>query len=249
MSYTIKQLADLAGISVRTLHFYDEIGLLRPARERSNKYRIYEEKELLRLQQILFFRELDFPTKEIKRILSAPGFDMSAALKDQKRLIELKKERLNRLIKTIDKTIQKINQEISMDNENLYDSFNKEEMEKYAKEAKERWGHTDEYKQSTERVNKMSKDDMARIQAESDALMKEIASRMSEGSQSKMIQELIDKHYDNLKHFYEPSLELYRGLADMYVSDKRFSAYFDKYATGLAQFMHDAMIIFCDSQK
>lgn len=246
MSYTIKQLADLAGISVRTLHYYDQAGLLKPARVKNNGYRYYEENELLVLQQILFFRELNFPIKEIKRIIRAPGFDMRLALKDQKRLIELKKNRLNRLIKTIGKTINKITKETTMNDKDLYGSFSEEEMEQYTQEAKARWGDTDAYKESQKRYKKMTKDDLTRIQKEGDELMKEIAANMNKAAGSEKIQTLIGRHFNNLRHFYEPSLEMYRGLANMYIEDKRFAAYYEKYAPGLAQFMREAMIAYCD---
>src|SRR4051812_19728200 len=101
-TYTVKQLSDLASISVRTLHFYDEIGLLKPSRVEGNGYRSYGEKEALKLQQILFFRELEFPLEEIKKILSSPKYDEKAALKEQRGLLELKRKRLNGLLKTID---------------------------------------------------------------------------------------------------------------------------------------------------
>ncbi len=106
MSYSIHQLATLAGVSVRTLHYYDEVGLLTPTRLKRNDYRQYEEAELLRLQQIMFFRELDFPLEQIKKILASPNFDMRRALQEQRHLIKIKRHRLDRLIATIDKTIK-----------------------------------------------------------------------------------------------------------------------------------------------
>jgi MerR family transcriptional regulator, thiopeptide resistance regulator len=248
MSYTIKQLSKLAGISVRTLHYYDEVGLLRPARRQKNDYRQYEEPELLKLQQILFFRELDFPILEIKRIMSLPDFDMVKALRQQKKFIELKQKRLIGLTRTIDQTIKKINIQITMEDKDLYVSLSKEEMDQYAKEAKERWGNTDAYKQSQEQVKKMTKVDFARIQKEGDDLMREIVLNMSKGPESKEVQALIERHYNNLRTFYEPNLEMYRGLAEMYVADPRFTAYYEKYVKGLVQFMRDAMVYYTDAQ-
>ncbi|OGH92572.1 MAG: hypothetical protein A2534_00695 [Candidatus Magasanikbacteria bacterium RIFOXYD2_FULL_39_9] len=128
MSYSVQQLANLAKVSVRTLHYYDQVGLLSPARTQGNGYRHYEEPELLRLQQILFFRELDFSIEKIKRILSSPRFDMKTALNDQRGLIQLKRNRLDGLINTIDKTIKKINKETTMQDEELYGNFSKEEI-------------------------------------------------------------------------------------------------------------------------
>jgi DNA-binding transcriptional MerR regulator len=248
MSYTIKQLAEMADVSTRTLHYYDEIGLLKPSFVKSNGYRFYFESDLLRLQQILFFRELDFSLKEISEILSFPNFNISRALYDQRELIELKRKRLARLIKTIDKTINKINNNKYMKDEELYAGLDKGEAKAYAKEAKARWGNTEAYKESQKRVKAMTKDDMARIQKESDELMGEIVLKMSYGAESGEVQVLIDRHYKNLRNFYEPNLELYQRLAEMYVADERFTAYFDKYAVGLAKFMKEAMLFYCKRQ-
>lgn len=249
MPYTVKQLAKLAGVSVRTLHHYDAIGLLKPARSEKNGYRHYGEQELLMLQQILFFRELDFPLEEIRRIVGAPGFDIRAALRDQKALLGLKKKRLDGLIRTIDATLKRLTTRTTMDDEELYGEFDKKEMDAYAAEAKERWGHTDAYKQSMERYKKMTKADLARIKDEGDRLMKEIVARRDEGPASAAVQALIARHYAALRTWYEPDLAMYRGLADMYVNDPRFAAYYEKYAPGLATFMRDAMHAYCDAQE
>jgi MerR family transcriptional regulator, thiopeptide resistance regulator len=251
MSYTVQQLAKLSGISVRTLHYYDQMGLLKPLRVKKNGYRHYEENELLKLQQILFFRELEFPLEDIKRIMKSPTFDMKEALRDQKALIELKKKRLDGLMKTIDKTIKKINNNTPMDDKDLYDNLNKKEMQEYAAEAKERWGNTEAYKQSQERVKKMTKEDWARVKKAGDELMREIAASYESGEDAKSsaAQALIARHYDGLRTFYEPNLQMYRGLAEMYVADPRFAAFYEKYAKGLAVFMHDAMIHYADTHK
>jgi DNA-binding transcriptional MerR regulator len=249
MSYSVQQLATIAGVTVRTLHHYDEIGLLKPSRVQGNGYRQYEEKELLKLQQILFFRELDFGPPEIKKIISSPSFDMKQALKDQRNLIELKKKRLSKLIETIDKTINKITNKTTMTDKQLYTDFNTDEQDQYAAEAKERWGHTEAYKQSQERVKKMTKEDMARIKKAGEDLTKKISEVMPKGPTSKEAQELIAQHFNGLRAFYEPSYEMYRGLGEMYVADPRFTAYYDKYAKGLAVFMRDAMKHYADTQE
>ncbi len=118
----------------------------------------------------------------------------------------------------------------------------------YQKEVKERWGNTEAYKQSAERTKKMTKEDFARIAKEGDELMQEIVKNMGAGAGSPVVQKLIDRHYNNLRHFYEPSLEMYRGLADMYVADARFSAFFEKFHKNLPQFMRDAMHYYCDQK-
>lgn len=249
MAYTINHLAALAHVSVRTLHYYDEIGLLKPSRIRPNGYREYQESELFRLQQILFFRELDFPLADIKRIMASPHFDMHRALTDQRTLIELKKKRLNRLIATIDKTLKKLTYATPMNDEEIYDAFNDEDQKRYADEVKERWGNTQAYKQSQERLKKMSKSDIEKIKKDGEEFMKIVVATMHNGATSPEFQALIAQHYNALRTWYEPNFELYRGLANMYVDDPRFKAYYEKYAPGLAQVMHDAMIAYCDNEE
>jgi hypothetical protein len=121
--------------------------------------------------------------------------------------------------------------------------------DKFAVETKQRWGNTEAYKQSTAAMAKMSKENMAKIQTESDTLMKRIAANMGNGPKSPEIQKLVAQHYANLRHFYEPNLEMYRGLGQMYVDDARFTKYFEKYAPGLAKFMRDTSAAFCDAQN
>ena len=156
MKMQIKEFAEFTGVSVRTLHYYDEIGLLTPAFvDRSTGYRFYDEQSLLRMQEILFYRELDFSLKSIGEILSAPNYDKTEALKEQKHLLILKKERLERLISAIDGAVR---------GENVMTAFDNSEFEKYKVEAQEKWGKTDAYKEHAERtknywtnVNKVDK--------------------------------------------------------------------------------------------
>ncbi len=251
MPYSVNQLAKLAGVSVRTLHYYDEVGLLKPTRVKHNDYRQYNEDELLRLQQIMFFRELDFSLEQIKKILSSPQFDMQAALAEQKQLIKLKRHRLDRLMITIDKTIKKINNEIHMEDQELYGNFSKAEMDKYTEEARQRWGHTDAFKQSQQRVKKMGKAGLAKVLKESGELTQAIAAAMKSGlyPKSEVVQQLIARHYDGLRAFYEPNLEMYKGLAIMYVDDPRFKANYENVAAGLAEFMRDGMLYFAEMNK
>lgn len=245
MRYTVQQLADLAGVTVRTLHHYDEIKLLSPARQ-SNGYRDYGEPELLRLQQILFFRELEFPLEDIAKILTKPSFDMSAALTQHRAQIEQKQKRLTGLIGTIDKTLLKLSGKKEMSDDELFDAFLEKHDKEYAAEAEARWGNTDAWKQSQERTKNFSKDDFKRIAKAGDELMKQIAATIDSGPASGATQALISKHYEALRTFYDPSPELYRGLGQMYVDDHRFRAYFEKYDKRLPEFMRDAMKIFAD---
>lgn len=241
MPYTVHQLANIAGISVRTLHYYDEVGLLQPSRSAKNGYRTYNDQDLLKLQQILFFRELEFPIADIQRIMQSPTFDMRRALEDHKQLIELKRKRLTALIRTINKTVGKLDMKTDMNDEELYAAFAKSEGDKYAAEAKERWGHTDTYQESARRVAKFTGADWKRISVETDAIMKGLVANRDKGAKAPEVQAFIARHYASLREFYEPNLEMYKGLADMYVGDPRFAAHYEQYGAGMAQFMHDAM--------
>jgi len=137
-AYTISQLAKMAGVSVRTLHHYDHIGLLKPSSRTTAGYRLYEEQDLLRLQQILFFKELEFPLKEIRDILDDPEFDQIKALENHRRLLQKRTERLARLLKTIDKTIQRLEEDnMTMTDKELYEGFTQEQIERYKRQARE----------------------------------------------------------------------------------------------------------------
>lgn len=247
--YTVKQLAKSAGISVRTLHYYDEIGLLKPSFLKENGYRYYGEKELLKLQQILFFRELEFPLEDIGKIVNASDFDVLGALKDQKQLLELKKKRIEGLLQTIDTTVRSLKGGENMSNDDMYGSFTKDELEKYKEEAKQRWGHTDAYKQSIERTKNWTKEDYKKVEEEGKKLTQSIAEHMNKGIESKEVQSLIEQHFNSLRQFYEPSYEMYRGLGKMYVEDHRFTRYYEKFRHGLAQFMCDAIAYYCDMHE
>ncbi len=249
MPYSVNQLAELAGVTVRTLHHYDAVGLLRPVRGTRNGYRQYGEAELLRLQQILFFREIDLPLDEIKEILDRPGFDLARALRDHRALIALKRKRLDSLLATVDKTIAKLTKQTSMDDNDLYTGFSKQQTEEYAAEAKQRWGHTNAYKQSVGKYESLTHEQKLKMKEDADAFMREIASHVGEDPKSDAVQDLIAKHFESLRFFYEPTLEIYRGLGTMYADDPRFAAYYEKYHPQLPPFMRDAMHAFCDAKE
>jgi MerR family transcriptional regulator, thiopeptide resistance regulator len=251
MKYTVHKLAQLAGITVRALHYYDRIGLLKPSFSGSNGYRYYEEKELLKLQQILFFRELEFSLEQIKDIMQAPTFDVLNTMKDQQKLLELKKDRIDGLLTTLTKTITSYEGGENMKNDDLYGGFTKKQMEEYKEEAKKRWGNTDAYKQSEERTKHWTKADYDRIAKEGTKWTQKLSDTRDKGFaiDSPEIQEMVGQHYNALRTFYEPNYELYRGLANMYVDDPRFAAYYEKFGKGLAVFMRDAMIHFVNTQE
>ncbi len=246
MRYTVQQLADLAGITVRTLHHYDEIGLLTPERQ-GNNYRTYGESELLRLQQILFYRELDVPLEQIASLIDAPGFDLQTSLKAHREQISKKQLRFAGLLGTIDKTLLKLSGKKELTDDELFESFWQKHETEYVPEAEARWGHTDAYKQSLERTKHLTKEDYKRMAKDADIFMKELATCIDSGPKSEKAQAMIAQHYTSLGTFYDPSPALYRGLGQMYVEDPRFRAYYEKYDVRLPEFMRDAMHHYCQT--
>ncbi|MEZ4087603.1 MAG: MerR family transcriptional regulator [Candidatus Gracilibacteria bacterium] len=246
MAYTVHQLAKMAHVSVRTLHHYDDIGLLKPAYVGENGYRYYEQKELLRLQQILFFRELEFSLEEIAGIVDAPDFDVVEALKQQKKMLRLKKERLDQILTTLSHTLTSMKKKKNMEDQDLYDGLSKEQIHAYQAEAKQRWGHTDAWKQSQERMKQWSKQDMQKIQQEGKEILLRIVEVMADGPASDAVQALIAEYHKHMNRFYDCSKQMFRGLGTMYSEDERFADFYEKIAPGLAVFMTKAIHEYCD---
>ncbi len=247
--YSIGELARVAGVSVRTLHHYDGIGLLAPGSRNASGYRVYGEAELLRLQQILLYRELEVPLERIGAILDAPGHDLRAALLSHRRAIEEKRRRLGLLLSTIDRTVARLGgKERIMTDEELYEGFDKEEGARLGAETKERWGETEAYAQSRERLAKMSKGKWAEVRREGEAVDAACAAALASGClpDSPAAMRLMARKVAHLRNFYEPVPELFRGLGEMYVSDPRFKANYERLASGLAEWMRAAMAAFAD---
>jgi DNA-binding transcriptional MerR regulator len=246
MSYSIRQLARLAGVSVRALHFYDEIGLLKPDSLRANGYRQYGEKELLRLQQILFLRELDFSLEEIKEILDKPGFDARQALREHRILLKKRIQRLNSLVKTVDKTLLNLEGVLPMKDNEYYDGFSREQQEKYKEEIGRKYGHK-ALDESEKRTGKWTQADFARIQEESKAIFQAITDHMSEGYDSPTVQEQINALFKWVNNFYTCNEEMFRGLGKMYNQHPDFiQMYKTKYHPDLPEFLEKAITYYCD---
>lgn len=244
MAYTVKAVADLAGISIRTLHHYDEIGLLTPANVTASGYRLYTEEDLEQLQQVLFFRELGFALHDIREFMGSPGFDRREALRSHKKLLLERQDRLERLIQSVDRTLESIERGIRMNEKELFDGF---EPSKYEEEAKQRWGNTQAYKQSMERTKKYTKADWDEMKAEGAAINQGLAALMDRDPADPEVQEWIRRHHMQINDkFYTCSTEIYRGLADMYVADERFAANYEAVKPGLTKFMRAAMHAYCD---
>lgn len=247
MVYTIKKLATLAGVSVRTLHYYDEIGLVVPSRADQNGYRLYGRADLRRLQQVLFFRELRFPLAKIQAILARPDYDEREVLAEQRRLLEIERDRLDTLLATITKTLDD-QKGATMTDEELYGGLTKQQLDEYTAEAKERWGE-DAVQRSWSLVKNWTKADWAHVSAQHDAACTKIVAHMSEGTASNGVQQGVDEHYQWLTQFGEYSYEMYRGLGAMYRDDARFAATYAKYHRDLPPFIAEAIGIYCDTRS
>ena len=245
MKLKIREFAKLTGVSVRTRHFYDEIGLLDPSSvDEQNGYRFYDEQTLMRMQEILFYRELNFPLKEIRMILSSPDYDKQNALKEQKHLLTLKKERLERIISALDSAMKG-----EIVNMNVFDNSEFEEKRnEYAKEAREKWGDTAAYKEYAEKTADYSEDKRKQINSAMDKRIAEFADCKRKGfaPDSREAQALVKKWQDFItENYYTCTKEILAGLGEMYVADERFRKNIDRHGDGTAQFISDAIKIYC----
>ena len=240
MKMQIKEFAKFTGVSVRTLHYYDEIGLLKPAFiDKRNGYRFYDEKSLLRMQEILFYRELDFSLKSIGEILSSPNYDKNKALKEQKHLLTLKKERLERLISAIDGAVK---------GENVMKAFDNSEFEKHKAEAKEKWGQTPAYKEHAEKTKHYTKEKWNSLAEGMNDILAEFAVCMKKGEEpdSTKAQNLVEILQNHItENYYLCTNEILAGLGKMYVADERFKNNIDKNADGTAEFICEAIEVYC----
>ena len=244
MKLQIKEFAELTGVSVRTLHYYDEIGLLKPCYvDEQNGYRFYDEASLERMQAILFYRELDFPLKSIAEILASPNYDKQKALAEQKRLLTLKKDRLERLIAALE---QAEKGEITMS------AFDNSEYEtarqQYEEEAKQRWGDTDAYKESQAKTAGYSKEKWNDVLVGMNGVFAEFAEckNCGESADSDTAQRLVKKLQDYITgNFYRCNDDILAGLGQMYVCDERFKNNIDSHGEGTAEFVSEAIRIYC----
>jgi DNA-binding transcriptional MerR regulator len=239
----VKEVADLVGISVRTLHHYDEIGLLIPDDTTRSGYRVYSDENLETLQQILFFRELGFPLKKIKEIIHNPSFDRQEALEIQHKMLLEKKNRLNKMIRTIEKTIQYSKGEIKMSNKEKFEGFDFSQNP-YEQEAREKWGDK-AVDEANEKVKSMSDFEQQKF----NEIYRKLATLRHLPADSKEAQEGIKEWYLFLNKIGNYSPEAFKGLGQMYVNDERFTKNIDRFGEGLSKFMCEAMSIYADNQK
>jgi DNA-binding transcriptional MerR regulator len=250
MDYTISVLAKMAGVSVRTLHHYDEIGLLRPSYVAPNGYRYYSRPEQARLQQILFFRELGFPLARIRQIVDSPGFDVERSLRDQRKLLQLESERLTCLVGTIDRTLEEMKGEFEMNAEDLYSGFDKEQIEDYRQEVIDRWGE-ESLAESEAKIEGWTPSEAKWVEVEAQEVLGGIVGCIEKGKgpDDPEVQELLGRYYIYIRKFFDCTVEIFRELGKMYVQDERFAAYYARYRDDLAEFMRDAMAVWCEARQ
>jgi DNA-binding transcriptional MerR regulator len=246
--FTVKQLSKLAGVTPRTLHHYDEIGLLKPTRVGENGYRYYGDESLLRLQQILLYRELDLPLDDIKKIVGRRDFDLLGALESHKQALNKQAARISRLIQTVDNTINHLKGNNSMSEKGLFEGFSEEEQEKYAKEAEQRY-EPETVRESNRKWKAYSAAKKESILKEGNVIYTDMIAAMPKGADSPDVQIIVQRWRDHMDYFWTPNLDQLLGLAENYNNDPRFKANFDKMNPKLAEFMLDAVKVYVGKRK
>lgn len=250
MEYLVQKLANLSGTTKRTLRYYDEIGLLRPLRINSSGYRIYGEREVDRLQQIMFFRAMDVNLEEIKRILDDPDFDETEALKSQLENLIGKKNEIDKMIKTVRKTIELKEGRNTMTDQEKFEGFKKEMVNKneaeFGKEIRARYG-SDVVEKSNRKIMTMTPQESEYVSKLTEDLIDRLVNAVEEHAEpdSAIGKEIAEKHKAWISFYWDQySVEAHRGVVEMYVADERFKAYYDRHVEGAAQFLRDAVVAY-----
>ena len=250
--YSVKQLALLSGVSIRTLHHYDKIGLLKPSVRTEARYRMYGETELLRLQQILFYKELDFSLERIMTMLDDADFDIITALQKHRSILEEKANRVTQLLSTIDKTILKLKGEIMLNDEELYAGLSKETTASYRNQINAAYG-ADALLQAEKSLKQMSKADFEKLKTDFSDLYIALAAHRQSNVESSDVQKLIARHYEMIRIFWgtngtpDPQWQAYKGLGELYVQEPSYARINGKPDKSFARFLHAAMVIFADT--
>lgn len=245
--YTVKQLSELADITVRTLHHYDEIDLLKPSKVGANGYRYYDDAALLRLQQILFYREIGLELMQIKDILDSPDFDLLSALRSHRAAIQEKTKRLNSLLSTIDNTIRHLEGEHTMSDKGLFQGFSEEQQKEYEREARLRWGPAN-VNESVKRWNSYTKAQQEAVMAEGGEIYSDWVKAMEADlpAESDEVRHIVERWHKNISNFYEPTLDMLRGLGELYNTDPAFMATFHKFHPDLPPYLQETITQYVD---
>lgn len=244
MEFTVGEVARLAGISPRTLRHYDRIGLLSPARRSRGGYRLYGDDDLVTLQQVLFFRELGFPLRDISRIMHDRSFDRLDALRLQRKMLKDRVAQLDRMITAVDRAIDGLEKGTTMDRSRLFEAFGDFDPSRYEEEVRKRWGQTDPYQESARRTARYTREDWQAVKEEGDRINEEMARLLEEGVQpvDPRATDVAERHRLMIdRWFYPCSHAMHVGLGRMYVSDPRFAETYEKVRIGLARFLCEAI--------
>lgn len=246
MAYTVKEIAKLSGVTVRTLHYYEEIGILKPAYYGANGYRYYEEKELLQLQQILFFKELGFTLKKLEKILGRSDFDQLAALYSHRHSLCREKEKIGELIKTIDKTIKHLTGKRKMKDKEIFGGF-VTEVKIDPKNAAEVLVLNNLREPEAKKRDKAFYE---RVNKEANNIFSQVVSYIDKGLEpsSELVQKMIKKHHAFSEEFHVATKEVYEALAELYATHPDYRKQLDPFHPKLAEYIARAMKIFADSQ-
>lgn len=254
MEYTVQKLGLLAGISTRTLRYYDEFGILKPARINSSGYRIYGQAEVDRLQQILFYRELGLSLEGIKEIITAPSFDGTRALREHHDRLLQRRQQLDTLILNVERTLAQAEGRITMSNEEKFAGFKQklidDNEQKYGQEIRSKYGD-EAVDRSNLKLKNMTEEQHAAIQQLEEEMFETLEQAMEQGdSASELAQKAADLHRQWLTFYWDTySKEAHAGVAQMYVEDERFTAYYDKTRPGLARFLRDAVHVYTGAKQ
>lgn len=245
--YTVKQLSELAGVSIRTLHYYDEIGLLKPAEVGANGYRYYDDAALLRLQQILFYREIGLELLRIKNILDSPDFDLLAALRSHRKVLAAKISRLQKLVSTVDSTIMHLAGEVEMSKKRLFEAFSDEKQKEYEREVRLQYG-PEIVNDSIKRWNSYTQTQRDIIMGEGSQIYIHMVDAIEAGlpPTSAEVQAILQRWHEHMRYFYEPTLDILRGLGHGYNSHPDFIANFQKLHVDLPAYLETAITQYVD---
>jgi DNA-binding transcriptional MerR regulator len=244
MGLTVGEVATLVSVSVRTLHPYDEIGLLTPSVRTEAGYRLYDDGDLAALQQVLFFKELGLGLHDIARIMSDPTFDRLEALRMQRRMLKDKSAHLALMVEAVEAAIDATEGGVTLDAKDMFEAFGDFDPKEYEKEVEQRWGGTEAYVESARRTKRYTKDDWIKIKAESEAVNAGLAALMDEGvaADDPRAMDFAEEHRAQIdRYFYPCSQKMHVGLGEMYVMDPRFKQSYEKVRPGLAQYLCDAI--------
>lgn len=245
MSYSVGQVAGFAGVTVRTLHHYDDIGLLVPSERSRAGHRRYNDADLDRLQQILFYRELGFPLDEVAALLDDPAADPRAHLRRQHELLSARIEKLQKMAAAVEQAMEARSMGINLTPEEKFEVFGDFDPDEHQEEVRERWGDTDAYRQSQQRTASYTKEDWQRIQDEADELTRRFVALMDAGepADSEGAMDVAEDHRLGIaRNHYDCGYEMHTCLGEMYVSDERFTRNIDAARQGLAVYMRDAIL-------